>query len=266
MNWYFRLSRLKKQASVTFYIGDGANKISKPKNILDLSFELSRFFYYGSTVDHDTAPLINDITSDGDDFDKFKGTINVYPSVRLVAPQNMSLETYDSLQDSTEEEKLKNGFRKHNNSIEAMMPVIDEWIQLKSAEGYVFEKKMDTSNMTGGPVLRLIVKENPSENYANIPEVHMNNANAASLLRTMGFLPESSGSVHPDDLIAAINEVSKESIQRNIRPEQREYGKDGELSMYSGGIDEGYIDQRLQQLYELADFAKNNNFQEIYWS
>lgn len=268
MNWYIKIiqaSRQKKTASVTFRIGDGADKISKPKNILNLSFELSSFFYNGSQIDHNTSPLMNAITPDGDDFDKFIGTINIYPAPRVAPPENMSQEAYYALSDASEEEQLRRGFKKYNNSIEEMMPVIDEWIQIKAAEGYIIEKKSDISNMSKGPVLRLIVKENPSENYAKIPEVHMNNANAFALLQTVGISPDYSGSISPDDLIRAVNNVQSEDVSRNVPPESIEYGEDGKIPIYRGGIDEQYIDQRLQELYELADFAKSNGFREIYW-
>lgn len=266
MNWYskIKVAMFQKKASVTFFLPD-SHKISQPKTILDLSHELSNFFFNGTSIQHEVAPVMNDISPDGfDDFDKPTGTINVYPRKRVEPPKNSSID-YIDWYNLSEDEKIRMGSQVFDNSLENMMPVIDEWISGKEIEGYKIEKQMDVSNMTQGPVLRLHVRENPSTEYESIPEVNMSNSNAAAVIRSMGLLPEPSGSIDVDTLLYMINQTTQQDMTRNTQPSQIEYDENGEISRFEGGRDETYIDSRIQQLYGLADYAKQNGFKEILW-
>jgi hypothetical protein len=265
MHWYARSNPFRKLASVTFYVGDGAQKIAQPQTILDLCHDLSKHFYYGTKIEHGAMPLMNDIAPDGYGFDQFEGTMNVYPNTRDMPPENASDELAREWWTLSEEEKSRHGGRKIDNSLEAMMPVIDEWIGLKEAEGYVIEKRMDTSNMTNGPVLRIEIKENASKEYEQIPEVNMNNENAAAVIRSMGLLPEPSGTIDVDTLLYMINSVEQQDMIRHTKEDKVHYDEEGNPNMFEYGRDENYIDMRIQQLYGLADYAKRNGFTEIFW-
>tara|TARA_B100000614_G_scaffold262903_1_gene299959 strand:- start:118581 stop:119501 length:921 start_codon:yes stop_codon:yes gene_type:complete len=306
MNWYRILTaRVKKIASVTFFVND-SHKIAQPKDLLGLSSELANFFYYNSKSNEPkrAAPTMNDIVPDTShsDFDGHTGTINVYPNPRKIGPQNMD---WQKVYELSPEELRASGGEYYENSLTDMMPVIDEWIQNKQDEGYAISKRMDKSNMTDGPVLRLDIKDNPSAEYPEIPEVNLSNINAYAMFRMLGLPQEPSGSVNAQALKTRIEQVSREEMEKEIQPSgwvtppedtgdqnaeddayESVFGGDhtrdpwetpepipvqpnqpeGQMGMYMQGRDEAYIDRRLQDLYRIADFAVEHGFQEIAWA
>jgi len=305
MNWYRILTaRVKKIASVTFFVND-SHKIAQPKNLLDLCHDLSNFFYHGSKINEQklAAPLMSDISPDTShsEFDAMAGSITVYPNPRKIGPQNMDWQKVNEL---SPEELASAGGKYYENSLEDMMPIIDEWIQSKQDEGYVISKRMDKSRMTEGPVLRLDIQENPSSEYPRIPEVNLSNENAYAMFRMLGLPQEPSGSVNAQALKSRIEQVSREEMEKEIQPSgwvtppedqtgsteddayESAFGgdhtrdpwetpepipvqpnrPDNQMGMFMGGRDEAYIDRRLQDLYRIADFAVENGFKEIGWS
>lgn len=276
MAWYQKIKlAFLKQSSVTVFISDdGVRKISQPKTILDLCHDLSNFFYNDTSIETSAKPLMNDIAPDGMEAFEFEGTINVYPSKRILPPQNASDEMVRNFYQMTEEEKISRGGQVADNSLENMMPVIEEWMNDKSMEGYEFKTEVNKSNMTGNDVLRIHVLKNPSQHYSQLPEVNMSNLNFRAIMNVLGLNAEASGNISVNELLSLINRVSNQDIENNIRPDHATTSGDSPddaandlgMNVFTPGIDEKYIDSRLQDLYRLADFAKQNGFKEISWA
>jgi len=261
MSWYKRakLASWLKKASITFSLND-AYKIAQPKNMSDLSRDMMNFMHYKNNT---YKPGFNDISPDGDDYDKFEGTINVY------VPQGTS----------TEEVK------------KAILAYIED-IQV---EGYKMSIKLDTSNLTNSYVFRVNVSENPTKNLPQIPDINMANGNAAAIMRLVG-LDDSSGSIGLNDLKKRIIAVSQEEMKKEViepghinpnvdfdimggevkhdpadwwkKPEPPTVPNDpnpGKVQIMTGGRDEGYIDGRLQELYSLVDFGLQHGFKSVVW-
>lgn len=270
MNWYrlIKTSSLHKIASVTFSL-DEAYRIAQPKNILSLCSEMVQFFHKAKIITKTFNPnYITGVTPDGDDFDQMTGTINLY--VPKQDWQTFNRSEYEA--------------------------AIQSYIHEKNVEGYRIEAKLGTSNMTGGPVYRIQVIVNGSEQYPVIPEINMANGNAAAILRLLGLPDEPSGSVDLQTLLNRINSISQEEMQRetvepgHINPNVEfdifsgNFNEDpadawkqepptvpnkpnpGQASIMHGGRDLEYIDYRLQGLYELVDYGLKNGFKKVEWA
>ena len=277
MNWYkqMKLAQIMKVSSVTFFVSD-SHKISQPKGLLDLCHDFTNFVYNRAKINNEGfLPTMDDVSPDtsSSDFDGYTGTINFYSRPR-------------EYQDKT-----------YENSPESVAEAVKLWTKDKEQEGYIFENngKIETSRMFGYPVQRISVMNNPSSEYTQIPEVNMANDNARAMLTLIGIgsdgIAGEQGEIDAQELLRRINEVSREQIDGATTPsgyisnetqlDDPEHPREswqGEIEtydsppeeegvkMFTGGRDANYIDNRLQGLYNLADFAVSNGFKEIAWA
>ncbi len=257
MSWYkiAKLSRWIKTASITFSLND-AYKISQPKNMLDLSFDIFSFINKKVLAPQKSPMSINDISPDGDDYDKMTGTINVY--------------VFD-----------ESNLKEIENIVKS---IIEEYSQY----GFVMNYKIDNSR-SGRKVFRLNVTENPTINYPELPEINMANDNALSIMRLIG-LNGYTGRESLSEIKKRILAVSQEEMQKEVEPNRIITDKDldlpesdpadwwkddsspvpknpnsNEIQIMHRGRDIEYIDNRLQGLYGIVDFGLQNGFKYIVW-
>lgn len=125
---------------------------------------------------------------------------------------------------------------------------------------------------TSSPFIKAITEDDELE----VPEVNMSNTNSIKLLELLGLLGEvSEGPFGPVPVDACGAEEAEEFLGRVLtaqalsvgdpgRPEEREVLDGGALVIH-GGTPEGYADQRLQQLREIAQWAKDHG-RMVTWS
>lgn len=91
------------------------------------------------------------------------------------------------------------------------------------------------------------------------PELNVSNANAEAILSVLGFEEiQYEGTISGDDLMGRI------LIAQAINPTDAGIPATRDGNFISCGRNEGYIDQRLEQLAEIAAFATKHNL-SIYW-
>lgn len=266
-NWFHRHKKnnFNKVSSVTFDLND-AYKISQPKDILSLSGDFSTFCQKHNLYSDAfrSSAYNNLIGPDGDDYDKLVGTMNIYVP-------NSDFTSYNK---------------------EAYEGAIKAWISDKAVEGYKITYRLDKSRMSGGPVYRVEIQENPTASYETIPSVNMANGNAFAILRLLQIPEEPSGQIDLQDLRQRIISISEEEMKSEtmkpgyinpnvdfdlmrgevpsgdtwkgeepVVPEKPDSG----VPIFTGGRDTQYIDNRLQDLYKLVDYGIRNGFKFITW-
>jgi len=229
MNW------LQKLASVTFSL-EGSHKISQPKDIMGLSYELQKYASEkaGFYIDyHSIAP-------DGDYFSEMEGVINWYVSDNIPEEQQVQ--------------------------------IIQQWIQEMQLMDY--EMKFtgpEISGMTEDPenpikVYRIHVLKNGSEDYLEIPEMNLANTNAEDLMRSLGLEFDWTGSIDLQELKTKLEMFTPWDQQELIREPTQEgdFNEPGPV-VYDGGRSEDQVSRYIDGLGEIVDFGLQNGFRTLVW-
>lgn len=225
-----------KQAGITFFL-EGSQKISKPKNILNLSNDLITWLY-----DKGYQYTYDEITSDGGDFDKMTGTINWY-----INPKTANYKT---------QEKLAHEWIKEQE-------LMDYEIQLRGPEISGLST-VDRKIM----VYRLDVIKNGSADYMSMPEMHLSNVNAHNLLAALNISSESFGTISLRDLRQRLALLT-ETKMRDFTRDPMEYTEDDMglgLRGYDPGTPIGQIQGYVDELNRIVDFGLANGFKNLVWS
>lgn len=125
-------------------------------------------------------------------------------------------------------------------------------------------------------VIRIHILANPEDEREvdEAPYIQYSNSNMIAVLRTLGLdeiAEDYSGSVSVDELLLRIRNVSQSSKEANLRPR---YHSDMEKfrnpekeykgpTIIDSGLSPGEIDYRLQEFYNLAQWAKKHGYKEI---
>lgn len=230
MNW------LQKISSVSFWL-DGSQKISQPKNVDDLGYELLKFVHekYGNFMG------IHDISSDGDDLGKMTGTINWYVSDKV-----------------PEDQQVK---------------IMQEWIQEMSLMDYNIQisgpERSGMNDWNPDPnkelmVYRIHVLQNGSEDYMEIPEMNMANSNAHDVMNALGVQFDWSGSVELNELKTKL-EMFTPYQQQELIQEPEHSQEEGKVQMTYFGRDEDRVERYIGGLRQMVDFGLQNGFKVLVW-
>lgn len=142
--------------------------------------------------------------------------------------------------------------------------------------GFKFEISDPEKRDDKPDVIRIHILANPEDerDIDEAPYIQYANANMIAILRTLGLdeiAEDYSGSVSVDELLMRIRNVSQSSRESNLRPR---YHSDMEKfrnpeKEYKGptiidpGLSPDEIDSRLQDMFNLASWAKKNGYKEI---
>lgn len=230
MNW------LQKIATVTFTL-EGSHKISQPKTVDDLGYELLKFVHekYGDFMG------IHDISSDGDDLGKMTGKINWYVSDKV--PENQQIQ------------------------------IMQEWIQEMSLMDYNMQisgpERSGMNDWNPNPdkpelmVYRIHVLQNGSENYMEIPEINMANSNANDVMNAIGVQFDWTGSVELNELKTKLEMFTPYQQQELIQ--EPEYSPEDKVQMVDFGRDEDRIERYISGLRRMVEFGLKNGFELLVW-
>ncbi len=144
---------------------------------------------------------------------------------------------------------------KHNLTQSASnFPSVLEGCQYAGKEGYCEECS---------PFIHVITEDDGQD----VPEVNMSNTNAIKLLEMLGLLTgveespfgllpvDACGAEEADDFLGRVLTAQALSTGDPGRPEETEVMEGGAMVIHCG-TPEGYADQRLEQLREVAEWAK----------
>ena len=121
--------------------------------------------------------------------------------------------------------------------------------------------KTESSGMYGGKVTRIpILDYSPTSNSP--PLLNLSNANANLIFGDILGIQER-GSISPAELIMRISKIDKDKISIHA---QEPYSQQipGRVTHIHGGIDEEGIKKRLNALQQIAKWAMDNHYDEIY--
>jgi hypothetical protein len=227
MNW------LQKISSVTFSL-DGGEKISQPKTISDLSYDLGVFARKaGANIS------FRDIDSDGDDFDKMEGTINWYVSNNVPEDQQKQ--------------------------------VMQQWVQEMNLMDYVIQVSGPEQSGMSTPeqplqVYRLKVVQNGSKDYMQIPSMNLANSNARALIESLGIPFDWGGSVDLNELTTKLDMFNPWQQQELIQEPESGGGEGtGTVGWHDFGRSEDQVSRYVSGLKEMVDFGLQNGFQTLVW-
>lgn len=256
MNWY----RIKV-SSLTFKL-DGSEKISQPKDLLSLSFNLIDFAF-----NKDSSLLLDNhyqtVSPDGNsNVNGYTGTINYY---------------------FTSTEKL--------NDIKSL---INEWGQDIGLLGVTIGiGNIEKSKLYNGlNVIRIIVKSNDTANINKIPSINISNDNAMKILSIFGT-NDYNGSIELvsakgiiDKVLSMPTDEFELSMERFTRPQMdshniiippdatdierkqliQEQGKNRQRARF---LDPGFniddLRNRLLEIKNIIDYGINNQFKHLIW-
>ena len=238
MNWY-KKSQLMKNASMNVMIPD--YKYPRKKDtVLDIAYllmdYLEPFFnkLTGFELEYWKKNRIPDfITSDGDDYDKETGTINVYL-------KGLPERTYPILNNIISKALTKEGFQ-------FTPPIIEN------------------SNMYESKVMRIKITNNPYSNQNNQPpELNLANDNAILIFqKILGYdLSESYAEFPIFDLMHKINKLTNEKIEENERPWSRDWGK-GKAELITGEYNLEQIQRTINKIKEIANWALQHGYKRL---
>ncbi len=230
MNW------LQKIASISFWL-DGSQKISQPKDVMALSYDLQKFVHVqtGKMMD------IHTIQPDGDMSD-LTGTINWYVTKFI-----------------SEEEQLK---------------VMQEWIAEQQMMDYQIKVRgPERSGMNdwnpdeNNPemmVYRLDVIKNGSADHMEIPEMNISNTNAQAVMDALGVQFDWSGSVDLNEMKTKLEMFTPYQQQELIQAPEYS-GEEGKVQMYDAGRDEDRVERYIGGFRQIVDFGLQNGFEVLVW-
>ena len=223
-----------KQAGISFFLAD-SHKISQPKNIMQLSTDLSGWVReQGYDASHYT------VTPDGDDFDKLQGTINWYISPKVL--------------DENTQAQLAMGWIKEQK-------LMDFEINLRGPEISGLSSADEVLK-----VYRLDIIKNGTAEYLQIPEIHLSNANAYNLLSALNLPQEYSGSVSLSDLRQRLALLTETKMRDFTRDPENEYNDHGDLRYSDPGTPIDQIKGYISALHQIVDFGIANGFHTMVWS
>lgn len=232
MNW------LEKIATITFSLG-GSHKISRPKTVDDLGYDLLKFVHekYGDFMG------THDIGSDGDDLGKMTGKINWYVSDKVPEDQQMRI-----MQEWIQE-----------------MSLMDYQMQISGPERSGMNNWNPDPNKPDLMVYRIHVLQNGSEDYMQIPEMNMANSNAHDVMNAIGVQFDWTGSVALNELQTKLEMFTPYHQQELIRePEHSQ--EEGKVQMIDFGRDEDRVERYIGGLRRMVEFGLKNGFETLTWS
>ncbi len=208
-----------------------------PTGVLDVIHKASHFIWYKSRWAKEAPEWLGDITSWSPDtshhsYNDPKGTINWYP------PEGVPEE--------------------------AQVQIINDVAQHIQQAGLaeVINVRKEISGSTEGIVHRIDIEVNESEEGA--PEVQMSNSNAHEMLENVLGIYDSE--IDARDLLIRIDSyIDEVDINAGIREPRDERGEKG-ARIIDPGIDADYINQRLEQIRAMAEWAIDNGYTTLHAS
>ena len=254
-----------KIAGINFSIA-GSEKIAQPKILNDLCFDMIHYFYtLGEQLNY------GQISPDGRDFDKYVGTINFYYGGHFDR-EYLTDENGINLKD-------ENGNYQWTEKQNKVVPgkirrLIKEYAEYDSS--VIMEVvKWEKSNSRDANVARIKVYKNKTQDYKELPTMHLSNGNATTLLQllnyaedgTVDFDGEAWGAINVDKLKIAISNIDinprilqeftrKPEEYRRGKPTQPTQPNNKEINMFPTGDDDKFIDDS-----EPISYFNNDNSQ-----
>jgi hypothetical protein len=238
MNWYKKANH-KKIASVTFWV-EGTDKISQPMNKLDICNNLYRFIYNNGLSEQLGLGFdaVDPDASSGNVFGP-DGPISIYlgnPNVRG--------------------ETIQNIINKYNEDMAGM-------IKLRFLEINKSGARRDTN------VARILIEENNTTNFEEIPEMNVSNANARALLELLsnegmeglsGDDEGIGGTLNVAELKNTINNIEQNNYVLNTYTQEPTMEKEeGKPTMYDGGRSYEQLSRYINGLKEIINYIEKNN-------
>lgn len=124
--------------------------------------------------------------------------------------------------------------------------------------------KEEQSGLLDSRVIRIPVLHLPAAKQDAPPEVNLSNDNAIAIFQdVLGFKNDNySFSMHPFELINAIDNLNPDKLDIHARDERQTTYKDGAVSWY-GGQDKQDIIRKLGYIKKVAQWAIKNNYELI---
>ena len=233
MTWMHKIS------SVTFSLED-SHKISQPKDVMKLSYELQKFVMdqTGKFAD------VHSIQPDGEQFDELTGTINWYMG-----------------DDIPEEDMIK---------------VMQAWKQEQEIMGFQIQirgPEVSGQNQYRDPgdtnpplmVYRIDILKNGTEDYPEIPEMNIAQGNAQYLFDLLNIPWDQSGSMELMELRQRLA-TTTESRMGEFTQDPTDSGEEGQgVRMIDFGLDHDRLKRYLDGLTRIVDFGIEHNFKAIQW-
>jgi len=175
-------------------------------------------------------PMYN-LMPDGDDFDKFTGTINMY------------VET----------------------DPKAVVPYVEKYIQeeLQPLGIQARIRGIDTSAMNGLPTIRVEIINNETQSVEKLPEFNMANVNFDELNKMLN-LGDYGGSISAEELLARIS-IARGSEDLYTRPEESGQSP-GKAQWTDFGLDKQRITKYFDMLEIIATKALKMNNPTVAWA
>lgn len=292
----FKVIAIKKTASITFLLPSQFEAL-EPLEVGDIMYDLKSFiFQNGGKIGHHGI----DIDGDTDYFEE-TGVINIYfpksnnfteyipPSEEEINNlDNEMRELYRRLENEENEEykqrmeeriedihDVLSGFNMYKQYSEASSPEeisdLIEKYKLKNKDIEIGPTKLETSNSTGGPVMRVPIINNKTNDRVKYPEMNISNGNyyhLQKLLSDVGIegLDKDGGRVSIDQLESVINSLENDpDFLENYTRESTDENSGG-VRMIDMGLGYDQLRSYFTRLKQMIDFARKHNTGDEYIS
>lgn len=226
MNW------LQKTASITFSIKDSV-KISQPKTVLDLSYELLNWANSNLPDDFKIHNFWDYVTCDGDSIESMTGTINWYFPSR-VNPDDLLPYIRQSIKDCFEPLGVNIGNLYHNKS--------NLYSEFR--------------------VWRIPIQSNETENLNKYPELNVSNVNAERLFRLLGLNFEYMGSINANSLKQHIQNA-RLKINDHVLPPSKETLTNQQGQEIGFSADPGFTEEKIIHLLKELSIITDTAIREF---
>lgn len=150
--------------------------------------------------------------------------------------------------------------------VERVVPLFESVVESWRAKGWDMETRLDTSGMTQGPVLRVVVRSNPSEDVEEPPRLNVANHTAAKLAELLGLGDPWGGEIGVAELRRALlGARNRAGALDPYLEEPREEGGDDGARSFSMGYDEARLSRYLDALEQVATWASARGIATISW-
>jgi hypothetical protein len=162
--------------------------------------------------------LAGDFDSDGDDFDKYIGTVNWYQ------PREVNLDD--------------------------LAPYVAQIKEDLQTDGILIEVSQDTSESRDANVLRIKVLHNQTAELEHLPELRLSQSNAVALLEMLGIPFDYSGSIPAGQLRNRVREAYA-NLDELVQKYEKGYQEEGNF------IDFGRSREQIMRYLQSAEAVAN---------